>query len=225
MSDREESTRDAAEAFEGLSNEVSALRGSVDELVRVLNAHTPHDYTPTLGKMAVGLTEVGSRLAQIERHPALRITPSAYPEAVAKSGRDALQPAVDRLDQAARTNERQAQALTAIIGAARTQDQQFKWLMVTGSVALVVGLVAAPFLARLLALGLQTRVSAAVMATDRWSAGEALMKAHSAQDWRAIVIGGELVRANQTSINACRAAADKVKQAQRCTIEVAPVTK
>lgn len=225
MSGREESTRDAAEAFEGLSNEVSSLRGSVDELVRVLNAHTPHDYTPTLGKMAAGLTEVGSRLAQIERHPALRITPSAYPEAVAQSGRTALRPAIDRLDQAARDTERQAQTLTTIIGAARAQDQQFKWLMVTGSLALVMGLIAAPFLARLLPLGLETRVAAAVMASDRWNAGETLMEAHSAQDWRAIVIGGELVRANQASINACMAAAEKAKQAQRCTIDVAPTGK
>ena len=220
MSDREESTGDAAEAFEGLSNEVSSLRGSVDELVRVLNAHTPYDYTPTLGKMAVGLTEVGSRLAQIERHPALRITPSAYPEAVAQSGRTALRPAVDRLDQAARDAEHQAQALTAIIGAARTQDQQFKWLMVTGSIALIVGLVAAPFLARLLPLGLEARVAAAVMATDRWSAGETLMETQRPEGWRELVAAGELFRANQAPINACRAAAAKAKQSQRCSIDV-----
>jgi hypothetical protein len=70
--------------------------------------------------------EVSGRLAEIEQHPAVRVPPAQFGEAVARAGSGAMREAANQLDQARRECERTTQALARIIGAARTQDRQFK---------------------------------------------------------------------------------------------------
>lgn len=174
----------------------------------------------TLGEIAQGLGSIRELLDQIEHHPALRIAPANYPEAIARAGGTVMREAANQLDQARRESERTTQALAQIIRSARTQDRQLKWVTITAAIALAVGLIVSPFLGRLLPFGLDGRMAATIMGADRWNAGAALMAGQSPEAWRALMDASKLTTANSAVIGACQAAATKEKKEQRCAVVV-----
>lgn len=127
----DEDSDGAEEAFGALRIEVKNLRRVVEALPQAWKANRPADITPTLIEMAQALKEIGEHLAVIEEHPALRA-----------------------LDQAAAESRQVRQELAGMIGAARRQDQQFKWVFGAAGAAFVVALLISPVLARLLPFGL-----------------------------------------------------------------------
>lgn len=221
MADMDESQEaDAAQAFEQLTAEVTALRASVEELADDIQMQASPDYTVSLGAISKGLLEVSGRLAEIEQHPALRVSPAQFGEAVARAASGAMREAANQLDQARRESERTTQALARIIGSARTQDRQFKWVAATAAVVLIVGLILSPFLARLLPFGLDGRMAATIMGADRWNAGAALMAAQSPEAWRDVESAAQLLTPNKAVLAACRDTAAKMKKEQHCTLVV-----
>jgi hypothetical protein len=92
---------DPAQAFEDLRAEVSELRRVVEALPGAWEESRPPDYTPSLGTIVQGLAAVDSRLAGIEKHPALRLTPEQHQQAVAQAGNMLMREAVQKLDRAA----------------------------------------------------------------------------------------------------------------------------
>ena len=123
-----------------------------------------------------------------------------------------MREAVNQLDQARRESERTIQALAQIIGSARTQDRQFKWVAATAAAALIVGLILSPFLALLLPFGLDGRMAATIMGADRWNAGAALMAAQSPEAWRDLESAAEILAPNKAALAACRDTAAKAKK-------------
>jgi hypothetical protein len=216
--DESQSEVDAAQAFEHLTHEVNVLHHTVEELVDAIQLKAPPDYSSTLGEIAQDLGSIRERLDQIERHPALRVPPAQFGEAVARAGSGAMREAANQLDQARRDSERTTQTLAGIISSARTQDRQFRWVMITAAIALAGGLIVAPLLARLLPFGLDSRVAAFIMQADRWNAGSALMRAQSPEAWREYIDAQKLAAANSVALAVCQAAAAKVKKEQRCNV-------
>lgn len=128
--------------------------------------------------------------------------------------------AANQLEQARRDSVLTTRDLAGIIGSARTQDQQRKWVMITAAVALAGGIIASPFLARLLPFGWDGRMAATIMGSDRWNAGAALMAAQSPQAWRDLEAAAELLTPNKTALAACRDTATKMKKEQHCIVVV-----
>ena len=96
---------------------------------------------------------LGGHVAQIEQHPALRLTPQKHRDAIIVAGAEVMRSAVEKLDQATTEAKRGQAELTALVGSIRGQDKQFKWLVWTAATALLLGLVMSPVLARLLPWG------------------------------------------------------------------------
>jgi len=211
---------DPAQAFEDLRAEVSELRRAVEALPGAWEESRPPDYTPSLGTIAQGMATVESRLAGIEKHPALRLTPEQHQQAVAQAGNVLMREAAQKLDRAAQDAERERHQLAGLIGTVRKQDAQRNWLLYAASGALVVGLLVSPFVAGVLPFGGDSAVAAVIMRTDRWNAGIALMQAGSPDGWRGLADASNLVRVNQEALAACREAVAKAKKEQRCTITV-----
>jgi hypothetical protein len=211
---------DPAQAFEDLRAEVSELRRAVEALPGAWEDSRPPDYTPSLGTIAKGMATVESRLAGIEKHPALRLTPEQHQQAVAQAGNVLMREAAQKLDRAAQDAERERHQLAGLIGAVRKQDEQRNWLLWAASGALIVGLLVSPFVAGVLPFGGDSAVAAVIMNADRWNAGIALMQAGSPDGWRGLADASNLVRVNQEALAACREAAAKAKKEQRCTITV-----
>jgi hypothetical protein len=211
---------DPAQAFEDLRAEVSVLRRAIEALPGAWEESRPPDYTPSLGTIVQGLAAVESRLAGIEKHPALRLTPEQHQQAVAQAGNVLMRDAAQKLDRAAQDAERERHQLAGLIGTVRKQDEQRNWLLWAASGALVVGLLVSPFVAGVLPFGGDSAVAAVIMNADRWNAGIALMQAGSPDGWRGLADASNLVRVNQEALAACREAATRVKKEQRCTITV-----
>ncbi len=221
MADMDESQEaDAAQAFEELTAQVAALKASIDELASGIYAHPPPDYTTSLGAIAKGLTEVSVRLAAIEQHPALRVTPANFGEAVARAGSGAMREAVNQLEQARRDSERTTQALAQIMGLARTQHRQLQWVTITAAITFAIGLILSPFLGRLLPFGIDGRMAATIMGADRWNAGAALMAAQSPEAWRDLEAAAAFLVSNKAALAACRDGAVKTKKEQHCILVV-----
>jgi hypothetical protein len=223
MADTDESqAEDAAQAFEHLTQEVSVLHHTVEELVDAIQLKEPPDYSSTLGEIAQDLGSIRERLEQIERHPALRVSPAQFGEAVARAGSDAMREAVNQLDQARRDSERTTRALAETIGSARTLGRQRKRVTATAAIALVIGVALSPLLGRLLPFGFDGQVAASIMGTDRWNAGAALMEAGNPDAWRGLMDDFNLLKKNQAELAVCRAAASKMKKEQHCSVVVPP---
>jgi hypothetical protein len=211
---------DAAQAFEDLRTEVSVLRRAVEALPEEWEANQPPDYTVSLGAIAKGLAGVAGRLDEIERHPALKMTPEQHQAAIAQAGSGLMREAASNLYQATKAAERERDELAGMIGSVRGQDNQLKWLLWTAGIALLFGLLVSPVFARLLPFGLDGRVAAYILQADRWGAGAALMQAGNPQAWRGMMDEHNLVQLNREAIAACRAAAAQAKKEQRCTVVV-----
>ena len=211
---------DPAQVFEDLRAEVSELRRAVEALPGALEENQAPDCTLSLGTIVDGLAAVDSRLAGIEKHPALRLTPEQHQQAVAQAGNMLMREAVQKLDRAAQDAERERHRLAGLIGVVRKQDEQRNWLLWAASGALAAGLLASPFVARELPFGGDSAVAAVIMKADRWHAGIALMQAGSPDGWRGVADASNLVRVDQEALATCREAADKAKKEQRCTITV-----
>ena len=211
---------DPARAFEDLRAEVAVIRRAVQALPGAWEEKRPPDYSPDLGHITKGLAAVAAQLDAINQHPALTMTPEQHRQAIAQAGSGLMREAVQKLDQAIRDAERERQQLAGLIGATRRQDEQRNWLIYTGLAAFVVALLLSPFLYAALPFGLSGRIAALVMNTDRWNAGEALMRAGNPDGWNGAVNAWNLVRANQKEIAACSVEAAKAKKDQHCTITV-----
>jgi len=119
--DDETDTGGAERAFEALRAEVAALRQAVE-------GQAAADYALTLGEIVKEQQAIGARLAAIESHPALAMTPEGYSER--------LSAAVDRMR---RTSDRELRDAKEELGAAvrrvehlagkmHTRDEQRRWL-------------------------------------------------------------------------------------------------
>jgi hypothetical protein len=147
MRNDDESSGDAARAFDDLRAEVSVLRRSVELLPEEWEANQPPDYTESLGQITQGLSKVVARLQVIEQHPALKSTPAQYQAAILAAGRDLMSQGVGRLDRASDALEREQRNLAGVIGTVRGKRQQWEWLAITAAAALSVGLLLSPFAA------------------------------------------------------------------------------
>jgi len=207
---------DAAQAFEALRAEVAALRQAVEAVTE----RTAPDYSPDLGRITQAVNGVIDGLEAIEAHPAVRMTPDQFGQAMTRAGRELMNEVAQKYDRARQDAERERHQLAGMIGTLRGKRDQVFWLAAVFVGTFVFTLFASPVLLGELPFGWNTNAAATVMQADRWDAGSALMQAASPQGWQNLVAASALVRANQDALTACQQAAQNQDKRQRCTILV-----
>jgi hypothetical protein len=210
----------AERAFDALRAEVAGMRQAMQSLPDVIKKSRPADTTETLGAIAKKLEIVGSFMAAIEQHPAIRTTPAQYHQALAAAGEGLMHKSVRELDSAKVAAVAERRELAAMIGTMRGQWKQWEWLGWTGIGAFILGLLISPVFARVLPFGWDGHVAAFIMQADRWNAGTALMQAGNPAAWRALMNDFNLVKSNQATIGTCLEAAAKTKKEQHCSVIV-----
>ena len=220
--DEDEGSTAAERAFDALRAEVAAMRQVVQIIPDTLKKNKPIDTTETLGAIAKRLEAVGTFMAAIEQHPAIRTTPAQYHQAIAAAGERLMHKSVRELDDAKAAAAAERRELAAMIGTMRGKWKQWEWIAWTGIAAFVVGLLIAPMFARLLPFGWDGYVAAGIMNADRWTAGSALMQAGNPEAWRGLMDDFNLVKSNQAALAACHEAAEKTKREQHCALVVPP---
>ena len=173
-----------------------------------------------MGAIAKKLEILASHLQAIEQHPAIRMSPAQHQQAIAAAGEELMHNAVQKLDSATAAAVAERRELAGLIGSVRGLREQREWLVWTGAVALLLGLLISPVFARLLPFGLDGQVAAFIMQADRWNAGAALMQAQSPEAWRDLESAAELLTPNKAALAACRDAAAKTKKEQHCAVVV-----
>jgi hypothetical protein len=209
----------AAAAFQDLRSEVAALRGSIDAFPAAVQENRPPDYAPTLGAIVEAIQGVEKRLAVIEAHPAIRLTPEQHGRAIERAGAATMREAMETFRNEAAAIGHERRQLGQIIGAALDQEDQRRRQLWFAGAGVFVGLILFPLIAAFAPGG--TYLAALAMGeTDRWQAGGVLMHAGSPEGWREFVFGATLARANANAIRVCREAAAKAGKEQKCTITV-----
>jgi hypothetical protein len=195
---------------------VAALRQAVEAAAE----RTAPDYSPDLGRITQAVNGVIDGLEAIEAHPAVRMTPDQFGQAMTRTGRELMNEVAQKYDRARQDAERERHQLAGMIGTLRGKRDQLFWLAAVFVGTFVFTLFASPVLLGELPFGWNTNAAATVMQADRWDAGSALMQAASPQGWDDLVAASTLVRANQDTLAACRQAADNGGKDRRCTIIV-----
>jgi hypothetical protein len=214
----------AAAAFENLRAEVAALRGSIDAFPAAVQNNPQPDYAPTLGAIVKAIQGVEKRLAVIESHPAIRLTPEQHGRAIERAGAATLREAMETFRNEAAAIGLERRQLGQMIGAALEQEAQRRRQLWFAGAGVVVGLILFPLIAAF-APGGTYLAALAAGETDRWQAGGVLMHAGSPEGWREFVSGAMLARANAEAIRACREAAAKAGKEQKCTITMPSPTR
>jgi Family of unknown function (DUF6118) len=218
--DEDEGPTAAERAFEALRAEVAGMRQAMQAIPEVIKKSRTADTTETLGAIAKKLEIVGSFMAAIEQHPAIRTTPAQYNQALAAAGEGLMHKSVRELDSAKVAAVAERRELAAMIGTMRGRWKQWQWLGWTGGAAFLLGLLISPVLARVLPFGWDGHVAAFIMNADRWGAGTALMKAGNPEAWRGLMDDFNFVKSNQAALAACREGAAKTKKEQHCSVIV-----
>jgi hypothetical protein len=208
---------DPAQAFEALRAEVAALRQAIEA---VAERQAP-DYSPDLGRITQAVNGVIDGLEAIAAHPAVRMTPDQFGQAMTRTGRELMNEVAQKYDRARQDAERERHQLAGMIGTMRGKRDQVFWLAAVFVGTFVFTLFASPVLLGELPFGWNTNAAATVMQADnRWDAGSALMQAASPQGWQNLVAASDLVHANQDAIAACQQVARNQGKEQRCEIRV-----
>lgn len=210
----------AAAAFEDLRAEVSVLRRAVEAFPASLRDNRPPDYAPTLGAIVKAVQGVEKRLAGIEGHPAIKLTPEQHGRAIERAAANIVREPMETFRNEAAALGHERRQLGQIIGVALTQDAQRRWQLWFGGAGVALGFMLFPLIAAL-APGGTYLAALAAGETDRWQAGGALMREASPEGWREFVFGATLTRANSDAIRVCQEAAAKAGKEQKCAIVVA----
>ncbi len=214
---------DPTRAFEDLRAEVSVMRRAVEALPGTLKESlpaAPPDYRSDVGKVAQVLAAVVGRLDVLEKHPAMRLTPEQYRQAIAREGNELMRDAADKLQAATQEQNRARGELAGMIGTMRRQRDQAFWLIALPLAAFVLTLLASPVVLGELPFGWNLSAAATVMKADRWDAGWALLRAANPGDAGDAAAGYNLVQSNRAALVACQLGAAKEGKDQKCTITV-----
>ena len=211
---------DPAQAFEALRAEVAGLARMLEAVGGRLSDQRPIDYTPTLEEFAASQQAVASRLAKIEKHPALNLTAKQLQAEIAMASTELMSEAVRQVREASGRISQEASQMQSLYHQVDTHRNQRRRLAWSTAAALVIGILLSPFLARLLPLDLDTRVAGIVLHQDRWRAGAQLMALADPDGYRRLQSAADLLRANHLELDKCREAVKETKKSQRCTINV-----
>jgi hypothetical protein len=216
----------AAEAFDGLRQEIKLMRKALAALVDEQRAQP--DYSETLGKIADDLSKTDRKIGWLGKRAALTLTPeeiAAQIKAASAAARAAdhslIIQTVDGLRQG-------TSAIGGWIDQARAADQQNRRLLQAGGIAGIVGLLLGLVLPMAAlrtapsAWAWPERGAAFVLGNSRWTAGERLLASADPARWRAVRASDTLGVDNHEAIQRCRDAARQTRQDQHCRIVVKP---
>ena len=141
---------DPVEAFEALRAEVAALRQAIETAA----GQAAPDYSPDLGRIVQELGQVDATLAAIEQHPALRLTPAQFGQAMTHAGRELMNEVAQKYERARQDAERERHQLAGIIGTMRGKREQRLLLIAIPAAVFVLTLLASPALLGDLPFGL-----------------------------------------------------------------------
>ena len=166
---------DAVRAFEALRAEVASLRQGLELVYRQGQKANAVDYSPTLGGVAKSLQAIEQRLTEVERKPALLLTPNEYEHRMDAIGRIAGQTigqAADRaMREGAEAQEEATRTLQEVTAQVRTAQEQRWWNTGFAIAGVFVGAALWYFLPSVLPSSIGDQLAASLIGGSPWQAG------------------------------------------------------
>lgn len=220
---------DPALAFERLRGEVALLRHAVEGLASARASIEIPDYQPTLERTEKILGVLAQQVEGVRKSPAMTLTPETLGQRVNASVTSATNELRNSVSSAKSALDGATHDLSGLVASARRGDEQNRWLYLFGGGGVLLGfllyvVLAGPF-ARMMPASWQWPERMATRALgeeSQWLAGQRLMQTAAPESWASIVAAWPLSDGNRETVQGCREAADKAKNAVRCTIEVKP---
>ena len=220
MTEQEDHAEDAAElAFAELREEVAAVRRAVGDLPAVLESLMAEglavpDYGPSFGALAKDLAAIDKRLAGIEAHPAIKLTPEQHARAIAAAGAHSMEAAFLSFHAGAIAfGEENARA------AALVRKKQDRRQLGFTAASVAAGFLLFPVLAAFAPGGSHLAALAAGY-RDRWEAGGILMQAASPAGWHNLAVSAALAEAAISRHTLSSSVLASAGKAQPCIISV-----
>lgn len=214
------------ELAENLAREMTTIRKGVEiALDGQEKVQQPVDYSADLGQMVQQLGIVAQHLEAVEKSPILKNGPEHYARALERGGESLVKTAAQQLQNESRDLQRVSHELTSQVKSARERGVQNRFLWGIGAAGVVAGILATLFVPAVLPFSAAPRVASFVMGDTPWRAGMSLMDFASPEDWRRVAEADQLIEANKAEVAACREAAAKAGEDQRCTLTVKASTK
>ena len=215
---------DAAQAFEALQAEVALQRRAIEALGEaldgVLEGRTPLELSPDIARILQGQAQVAQHVEQLRLHPALKLTPVQYGEALAQAGGAVVREAAQQLNQATQAVERERAQLRELVGSVQGNRLHRRLLWWAIPAALAAGLMLSPLLVRSLPIAWSSQAAAFLVKQDRWAGGALLMQLEHPSQWLDLAEAMRLAQANEAALAGCRSLAAKTRREQRCAIVV-----
>lgn len=184
----------AEQAFDKLRAEVAAMRQQLElvhrqgEQARDASTALTPDYTLTLGKMEKTLGVIAARLATVEQQPALQMSEAQLRSEMGAATQTASSMMVRAMVEPLEEMRIATAKMEGIIGKARDQVEQRKWLWTAAIGGAVGGAWLWVVLAAVLPWGVGDWMAALpITGGDRWAAGHALLRREGPQTWDRMV--------------------------------------
>lgn len=223
---------DAEAAFADLRNmierqnhdlwaEMNVMRRGLETLLERRQDHdAPIDYSTDIARLVASVNGFETRLAAIEKAPAIQNGPEHYLKLARETGEATVAPAVRECRDEARASRHQATVLASHFAGSRKRRTQTLRNVGALAIGITVGILAILFGPRFLPETVGRSVALTTLDANGWYAGIALMKAARPEDWRRLEAASHLVRANTKNIAVCANVARQNPQAQRCQIRL-----
>lgn len=183
---------DPAAAFEAMGQRLAGLTAAIDGLAVKFQEMHARDYSPELAKIEERFEAVRGVVEKLNHHPAMALTPDKIAGQIKEAGRDGRM-----VDQQAWERARSdlcvaVASIDSVVAKARNGQTQNKWMVITASATLVVGLFlggvgkdAIPWLAPASWHWPEER-AAAILGRDKWAAGERLLEVADPERWKLV---------------------------------------
>ena len=212
----------ATQAFESLRAEVASLTKAIHGLPAVLSAQStgPVDYAPSFGVLTKSLQEAAQCLGKIEAHPALKLNPDQFADAITRAGAGSAQDAIRAFRSETDAIRREREHLTSLVGDRLTEQYRQRRARWFAALFIFAGLILYPLLASIVPGG-SYLAAWATGNSDPWNAGASLMQAANPDGARSIFRATRIMNANIEVLKACADTAKKTAKEVKCLISVA----
>ena len=223
-----ENIDEAAKAFSRLRREVTTMRLAIEHLIDEPTRIEIPDYTRTLGKMATDIASAASGLRELRSAPALALTPQELTQQIAAAGAEARKVEQAALTDATRTFVQMGREMAGFVTSARTEQQQFKWLLWSGCGGMIAGMILTAIIPGLIARAVPEswhwpeHMAAGTLDRSIADAGERMLAVADPDEWQSLNIAARASPANKAILIRCAKTATVQRKSVRCTIDIPP---
>ena len=214
------------EAFERLSGRISTLTAAFDRFGLRQDELVGRDYSEDLARIDQSWRKAREVFATLAERPGLSLTPDRIAEQIKVAGEQVRSDDHAKWQNAQYQLENVVRSLERRLGAARTRDEQNKWVAIGAGIAAILAFVAGCTVPSAVSRAAPEswhwpeQRAANLLSRDMWSAGARLMQVADPESWSALSRLTDLYRANEKAIDTCYEEAQRRKKAVPCSIEI-----